>query len=370
MKKTLILLLSLVLVLGLAFPAAATEETVYVVDEMGHLAPEELAQLNARARELHQQLDIALFFVFTQLEDPTHFDVQTLTAGVDDYFVMVESPNYWFTFYAGKALGALTQEDEWLLRDAYDIRAEYGDGALACLEKAAELLADAPDPISAQGHLFDRADLLGPSEEAELTALLERISGQWNAQLAVVTVPHSGVHSVDDYDDYIYDSVGFGYGEDRDGVLLLVCMDPREYRILSNGYPGQAIDPGVIDKIGDVIVSDLSDGNYLSAFTSFALESEYYLDGYLNGFPFALGKNLLIALAVGLVVGLVVVSLLKAQLKTVRKNNRATDYVTPGSLVINTKRDLFLYRNVTRTKIESSKSSSSGSSRSSGGGSF
>ena len=73
------------------------------------------------------------------------------------------------------------------------------------------------------------------------------------------------------------------------------------------------------------------------------------------------------ALAVGLIVALV----LKSQLKSVRKQNQANVYVKENSMVVTTRRDLFLYRDVRKTRKESSKSSGSGgSSRNVGGGSF
>ena len=175
---------------------------------------------------------------------------------------------------------------------------------------------------------------------------------------------------IDEFLEYIYDYMDFGYGENRDGVLLLVCMDPQEYRILSNGYACVAIDSGDIDSIGDVIASDLSDGDYAAAFDEFAEQCDYYLDGHINGFPFNFGKNLLICLIIGIVAGVVVAFVLKGQLKTVRKQNQATVYVKPGSMQVTVRNDFFLYRDVTRTKKQSSSSSGSGSSRSTGGGSF
>lgn len=125
-----------------------------------------------------------------------------------------------------------------------------------------------------------------------------------------------------------------------------------------------------MDKIGDAIVSNLFDGDYVAAFDEFVDQCGYYLDGHLNGFPFNLGKKLLIALVIGAIVGVIIAFVLKGQLKSVRKQNQANVYVNAGSMQITQRSDLFLYRNVTRTKKESSSSSGSGSSRNSGGGSF
>jgi uncharacterized protein len=223
-----------------------------------------------------------------------------------------------------------------------------------------------------EGFLFDEADLLSAAEEATLEQKLAELSETYQAQILVYTVATTEGGDAEWLLNHLYDSKNFGYGQARDGVLLLLCMDVREYRILSNGYASDAIGGYEIDAIGEAIVSDLSDGNYAAAFTEFADQTAYYLDGYRNGFPFEFGKNLVIAVVVGLLVGLITALVLKGQLKSVSMQNQANVYVRDGSMQVNTRNDLFLYRDVTRTKKESSSSSSSGSgsSRSTGGGKF
>lgn len=217
--------------------------------------------------------------------------------------------------------------------------------------------------------IYDEADLLSSAEEAQVAEKLSDISQKYNAQIVIMTVSSTD-SSIDVFVEDRFDSMDMGYGEDRDGVLLLVCMDEREYRILSNGFAADAIDLDCIDAIGEDIVSDLSDGAYADAFITFAESCGYYLDGYLNGFPFNAGKSLVVALVVGLLAGIVVAFVLKNQLKSVRQQKRADAYVKTGSMQVTASRDLFLYRQVSRTKKESSQSSGSGSSRNVGGGKF
>ena len=233
-------------------------------------------------------------------------------------------------------------------------------------------LAVSGSASAAAGIVMDDADLLSQAEEQALTQKLTDVGTAYNTQMIVATVASAQGKDPDDLVNDLYDSMNFGYGETREGVLLLVCMDPREYRILSNGYAGNAIDPGVIDTIGDAIVSDLSDGDYADAFEIFADKCDYYLNGYLNGFPFETGQNLVISLVVGLVLALIVTAILKGQLKSVRKQHAANVYVRSGSMQVTLSRDIYLYRHVSRTKRESSNSSGSrsGGSRSVGGGSF
>ena len=221
--------------------------------------------------------------------------------------------------------------------------------------------------------VLDDAGLLTQQEAAELSGTLSRLSDTYDAQIVVVTIPSAEGNDPDSIVEYFYDNMGIGYGENYDGVLLLVCMDPREYRILSNGYCGTAINTGAIDDIGNAIVSDLSGGNYAEAFGGFADKCEYYLDGYLNGFPFDFGISIGIALLIGVLVGQIVGKVLKGQLKTVHRVNQAKNYVKPGSMNLQTQNDVFLYRDIRRTpkpRDNNTRSSSGGSSRSTGGGSF
>lgn len=223
--------------------------------------------------------------------------------------------------------------------------------------------------------LTDGADLLTDSEERELTAILSDISERFGAQVAVVTVPQIYDGGIDRYVNDLYDGGGYGYGADKAGVLLLVCMNPREYRILSNGFAADAISSYDIDTISDAIVPYLSDGDYVEAFDTYAEECEYYLNGYINGFPFEFGPNIVLALIVGLVVALIAVSSMKAQLKSVRRQDQANAYVKAGSMNITRAGDYYMYRTVTRrprpkNNSSSSSRSSSGGSRNVGGGRF
>ena len=168
--------------------------------------------------------------------------------------------------------------------------------------------------------------------------------------------------------------MGFGYGENHEGVLLLVSMDPREYRILSNGYAGEAIGPDQIDTLCDVVEFYLVKGNYATAFTLFANECEEYLAYYQAGSPFNAGKSFMISLVIGIIAGLITAFVMKGQLKSVRKQDSARVYVKKGSMRLTYSRDIFLYRNVERTKkqerVESTSSGSGDTARSKGGGSF
>ena len=220
--------------------------------------------------------------------------------------------------------------------------------------------------------IYDDAQLLSKNEYAALQEQLKELSNTYDTQIVVATLRSVNGGDADILAEAFYDGKDLGYGDRRDGIMLIIMMDIREFRILSNGEAAEALTPGRIDKITDAITPDLSDGDYYGAFDTFVQECEYYLDGYHNGFPFRHGQTLTIALIVGLAIGLIVAFCLKAQLKSVRMQTRAHDYVRPGSMQLRYRSDLYLYRTVSRTRRESSNSSRSGGSRSRsmGGGKF
>lgn len=221
--------------------------------------------------------------------------------------------------------------------------------------------------------LFDSADLLTSAEESDLQSRMDELSEKFEVEIVIATFESVGEYSVDEFVEVYYDDNGFGYGENKDGVLLLVSMEERDYRILSNGFGAQAISTDDIDRIGENVASYLSDADYADAFNTFIDECEYEIDGEINGFPFDFTINILISLVIGFIIALIATGIMRLKLKSVRKQTNATVYTKPGSMQVTNATDFFLYRVVDRHKIEtntSRSSGSSGSSRNIGGGKF
>ena len=381
-KRIICTVLALVLCFGLAISVSAEgKEPAFVIDEIGYLTGDGIAALNNLGSVYYDMTGVGIFFVYTKAESLEDYDVKAILNGITDYVIMMENESSWYVHVGGKG-EIIDVEAEDTLRAAYDADNTYVGGIGAYMDAAVlyfpELTAAAETTEAAmpenEQFLYDEADLLTDSEEVTLVEKLKDVSRACNAQLVVVTIASMDGGDIDSYVDYLYDSMGFGYGENHDGVLLLVCMDPREYRILSNGYAGTAIGPEQIDTLCDFMETYLPNGHYTSAFHSFADQSGEFLEYYLMGSPFKVGKSLAISLIIGIIAGLIVAFILKGQLKSVRKQDQAYGYVKPGSMTVNIQYDIFLYRTVTRTKkqkrVESTSSGSGDTARSKGGGSF
>lgn len=126
--------------------------------------------------------------------------------------------------------------------------------------------------------IFDDANLLTKEEHKELEALYETYVEKNKLEIRIFTVEtlHNTLpkYFLEDY----FDNNNCGYGDTKDCVLMVICMDPNNRGIHLQGY-GQAeynIDDNRCDAIYQSIRSDMSNGNYVNAFELFITEIDKY----------------------------------------------------------------------------------------------
>ena len=269
--------------------------------------------------------------------------------------------------------------------------------ALAALVLAAALAVPAFAVEGGFADLYyrmnDSANVLTEDEDNELEDALEELSLRQSFDVTIATI--ESLESVDydsmeAYADDLYDSCQFGYGADRDGVLLLVSVGDRKWHISTCGYGITAFTDAGIQYLGEQMTPDMADGDYAAAFRTFVQWSDAYIDAARSGRPYDV-KNLprkplspmylFLALGIGLVLAWVVVGVMKSRLRSVAFQENAASYVREGSMNLTNSRELFLYRDVHRTeRVEekdsdssggsSTHTSSSGTTHGGGGGSF
>lgn len=210
--------------------------------------------------------------------------------------------------------------------------------------------------------LEDRADLLSDSEEADLLGKLDEISERQQVDVVVVTVDSLEGKSAMAYADDFYDYNGYGFGEDRDGILLLICMEARDWQISTSGYGITAFTDAGQEYMSEQFLEYVSDGDYAQAFTIFAdlcddfitqaATGEPYDVDHLPEEPFSVAGGLVTAFGAAFLVSLIATGIMKGQLKTVRRQREADNYIRQGSMQLTKRSDLFLYSHVDRTRKE------------------
>ena len=219
--------------------------------------------------------------------------------------------------------------------------------------------ADAEGFSEEYSRFQDPDGILSGDEAEELNEKLDEISHDQEFDVTAALVNSLGGSSVQDYADDLYDMCDFGYGADRDGVLLLVSLEDHDWYISTSGYGITAFTDAGIQYIGEQIKPDLADGNYLDAFEIYADQCDNFITQANSGEPYDVDH---MPKEPGLGGALIVVGVNKSELKSVGMQQEARNYVRPGSMKVTNSSDFFLYRKVTRTEKPQQKSSGSGGS--------
>ena len=243
-----------------------------------------------------------------------------------------------------------------------------------CLSSAFTVYAQEIPDSRLLPRLVDEADLLSDSEESRLLTTLDEISERQKCDVVVVTVDSIGDSTATEFADDFYDYNGYGAGENRDGILLLISMADRDWAISTCGYGITAFTDAGQAYMVDKFKPALSDGDYYEAFDKYAVLCDDFLTHAKNGKPYDNGNlpkefpyvGLIICIGASIGVAFLIVNGMKNKLKSVRTKTDADTYVRQGSMTLAQNRDIFLYRTINRTKRSTeSSSSSSGSSGSS-----
>lgn len=229
--------------------------------------------------------------------------------------------------------------------------------------------------------VVDNAMLLEENEAEELEAYLSEKRSEYEFDIVIVTEYY--VDDLESYADDFYDYNGYGIGEEKDGVLLLVT--DNGCWLSTTGFGIDAVDPYLSELSSDFHIAVDSNG-YFDAFTQFAdgvcgcvefererIETEEWIDDEEEFFPdgeyfvdedgvYAFGeemyyyrpsfspvKFIVIPLLIGLLFAFIVTIVMKNKLKSVSRKTEANDCVRPGSMRVTASYDNFLYRTTSRS---------------------
>lgn len=138
--------------------------------------------------------------------------------------------------------------------------------------------------------LVDNADLLMADDAEALLADLDCRSEALQFDIVIVTVDSLDGETPRNYAEDFFWYNNYGLGEDRDGALLLVAMDTRDWYIATHGFGITAITPAGREAMVDRFLPQLSNAEYAAAFSTFAEECEDYVNQARNGSAYDTGN--------------------------------------------------------------------------------
>lgn len=249
--------------------------------------------------------------------------------------------------------------------------------SLICLNAGSILAAGAETQFD--GWVQDDAGLLAADEEEALETECRRLFQTYGTGVYIVTTPNFGGGDIKDWQRRIFSQYDLGADSAGSGVMLAISMAERDWGLVGFGSAQEAFSTYARERLGSLILDDLSDGEFYEAFSGYLSIADDYLKAAENGkpyteqhryregwrFPVIFGVSFLLSLGISVAV----VMVWKKGMNTRVRQNGAMEYLKSGSFYLSNQSDLFLYHTVSRTKRPKNNSSGgSGSMRSDSSG--
>lgn len=295
MKKLFAFLLLVSLALSLTCPIIALDPTDdLIVDETDPISPYDLDRLNDPAAKASEKCGIEtmslLSYIAEDNEVADHAE-ESPTGGSGHSVLLAVNETFRYIRSRGDA-AVITDDEEENLFEEFACGSGYVEGIAEYIAEAEDYFvqlhesdsadsteSDATGNENTEAHpprLVDDAGLLSVSEKRTLTAKLGEISSRQKLDVVIVTQNGLGGKSIRDFADDYFDYNG--YGKEKDGILLLVDMDSRNYWISTCGYAIKVFTDAGIDYIGDCFKDDLSAKKYYDAFDTFADKCDEFIN--------------------------------------------------------------------------------------------
>lgn len=201
-------------------------------------------------------------------------------------------------------------------------------------------------PVHAEeGYVFDLAGVLDEAQCSELEAMGEEAT---DCGYYVVTVadcaPYTDVQALA---EDLYTQWDLGLGENREGLLLLLSMENRQYALIAHG-------DRTIERYSEKAREQLAE-----AFLEYFHEDDWY-GGFCAYFREARGVRrspvsfpaVLVSLLLGCLTALLVCSILKKKMRSVAVAAEAGTYLTPAGVQFRIREDRYTHTTHTRVRIQ------------------
>ena len=378
-------------------PTQAFAAGRYIIADDGYFTEDELTELNNIAQTIYDETGIECFFAGTDADPDIINYADTLLdssmQGENGMIFAITDSSWYYTAMGDRAgylsdseideiWAEMTAEDNYSYYDSVKDYFQYINSRMyAALGVTANLSSygiyngSAIPDSRLKPLLVDDAGILSSGEYSQLLAKLEEISARLQIDVAVVTIRTLGGQNLVNYTDDYYDYNGYGQGASRSGILLLLVMDVRRDHVTTTGDCERIFSYDGLDSLmTDVEQNYFASDEWYDGFMRYAELCDTFVTKYdETGEPYVLKTTikdvlpgaLLAAVGGGFIPALGVRKGMKNKLKSVRKAYGAERYATDQGVQLYSQNDVFLFRNVTKTRhIEESRGSGGG-----GGGS-
>lgn len=213
------------------------------------------------------------------------------------------------------------------------------------------------------GLVRDHAGLLTEDGAQSIESLAKSASERCQADIVIFTTDDADISVDGAYEKQYFIGNGYGYGENRSGIMLLINYATRDFSIDTFGNVRDHITDNQLSYIRNSVAGDLSAGDNFEALVTFVSCAESTIsspDFYETEKEFSLLKTIGISFVVAMIISLIVNLVYRNQLRSEFRNDLAEDYIVQGSVNIHERRDMFLYSKVSSVRKTEQASGSGG----------
>ncbi|MBQ3008302.1 MAG: TPM domain-containing protein [Oscillospiraceae bacterium] len=217
-------------------------------------------------------------------------------------------------------------------------------------------------------YIFDDAGMLTAAEFESLNSYAKQISEYYECGVHILTTDSEEANeyniqmfSEDEYLRYI----DYGWGEDKDGFLLVLGTYDRSYWLLAYGPKGNyALTDYAKDEMANQFLDNFRNDDWAGGFNDYLSYANYVLDCASKGQPVDVYYDTVetdigpeaygVAAIIGMIIAAITCSSYKKQMRTAVTATKADAYVVPGDIDMRVNKDIFRYETVDRTLINDS----------------
>ena len=236
----------------------------------------------------------------------------------------------------------------------------------------ADYAEDIPLSVENPVSIVDTLHLLKTNEVSTLSKKIQQIEQKHKVRIGIEFLKNTHGQSIVDTANSLLDRNFIG--EPNGGILLLVVMDSRKWRIATDSAMRSRISDLATEEIASSFVDKLTDGDYYGACNSYIDGVDKCLTYYeTNGVPYDPSQGidssvLIVSIITAIIFGILFRTVLVSSMSNVQQATTAGEYLKRDSVQITDKNDTYLFTNVSRRRKSKSRSSGGSSGRGGGGG--
>lgn len=233
------------------------------------------------------------------------------------------------------------------------------------------MFLQAASDYSQRTWVWDGAGLLTEEEVESLNDTCIEIAEKHDVGISIITVDNFGGGDIKAWQKDVYERYDLGAGDADSGLMLAISMAERDWGLVAFGDAQNTFTTYSREKIAELFLPDLSNGNYYDSFSTYLKLCDEFLTEAENGTPYSAEHTYKESVPIPLIVGiafvisfgisLAVVLFWKKSMNTRVKQNAAGQYYKEETFSLTRCTDQFLYHTVSRHRRPQNNSSGGGS---------